>query len=41
MADYRTSFAIATGRFDAPVAGLRARISSIALSLYLPIGCRA
>ncbi len=46
MAAYRTSLAIATGRSAAPVAGLRARSfagsSSIAaLSLYLPIGCRA
>jgi len=41
MAAYRTPFAIATGRYDAPVAGLRARSSTYALSLYLPIGCRA
>jgi len=41
MAAYRTFSAIDTGRFDAPVAGLRARSSFIALSLLLPIGCRA
>lgn len=42
MAAYRTLPAIATGRFAAPVAGLRARSSfAAALSLYLPIGCRA
>ena len=69
MADSRTSPAIATGRFDAPVAGLRAVFANgrraslgilptgtafavlspaaaplggaLALSLELPIGCRA
>ncbi|CAM3986465.1 hypothetical protein BOMU111920_04115 [Bordetella muralis] len=41
MADIRIPLAIASGRFSAPGAGLRARISLIALSLHLPIGCRA
>lgn len=45
MAANRNPLAIATGRYDAPVAGLRASFLSVAsfaaLSLYLPIGCRA
>jgi len=41
MAAYRTPLAIATGRSAAPVAGLRVQSSFIALSLLLPIGCRA
>lgn len=41
MADTRTFLAITSGRISAPVVGLRARASIIALSLYLPIGCRA